>query len=85
MQKIPFNLSEVDGTGKVSGKIHIGDEGLAIFIDGYGEKTSTKGGSIITIEKWEGHLRIAIWDDIQTEEAQIIDLEGASESRRLPN
>ena len=78
-----FNEYETSDPG-ASGKVRVGNDGLAIYIDGYGECTSPSGeGSVIILEKHDGKLRLLIWDDIQEEDPLIINLESAHESRRL--
>ena len=50
---------------------------------GYGDKTSADGHSWpIGLEIWEGRLRLIVFDDINTEEPKIIDLENAREDSR---
>ena len=51
---------------------------------GYGDKTSADGhGWPIGLEIWQGRLRLIIFDDINTEEPKIIDLENAAEDNRV--
>ena len=50
---------------------------------GFSDKTSADGhGCPIGLEIWEGRLRLIIFDDINTEEPKIIDLENAAEDSR---
>jgi len=50
---------------------------------GYSDKTSTDGhGWPIGMEIWQGRLRLIVFDDINTEEPKIIDLENAAEESR---
>ena len=50
---------------------------------GYGDKTSADGhGWPIGLEIWDGRLRLIVFDDINTEEPKIIDLENAAEDSR---
>ena len=50
---------------------------------GYGDKTSADGyGWPIGLEIWQDRLRLIIFDDINTEEPKIIDLEKAREDSR---
>ena len=66
-------------------KVRILSEGGQIWIqpDGYGEKCTIDGeGYPIGIEIWQGRLRLVLFDNINSEEAKIIDLENAKESRR---
>ena len=52
--------------------------------DGYGDKTSQDGfGYPIGLEIWEGHLRLIVFDNINWEDPQIIDLEKARENCRV--
>lgn len=87
VKEFSFEFNEYeDPTKKVSGKIRIGDDGLAVYIDGYGECTSNPGeSSIVILEKHQGQLRLLAWDDIQQHDPTVVELEGASESRRLPD
>jgi len=67
-------------------KVNILSEGGQIWIQpqGYGEKCAVDGqGWPVGIEIWQGRLRLIIFDDINREEPQIIDLEKAKESCRL--
>jgi len=51
---------------------------------GYGEKNARDGfGYPVSLEIWEGKLRLIIFDNINSEEPQIIDLENARESNRV--
>jgi hypothetical protein len=51
--------------------------------DGYGEKCTIDGqGYPVGIEIWQGKLRLIVFNDINSEEPQIIDLEKAKESCR---
>jgi len=67
-------------------KTTILSEGGKIWIQpqGYGDKCSADGaGWPIAIEIWQGRLRLIVFDDINEEEPQIIDLEKSKESCRL--
>ena len=56
---------------------------LWIAPEDYGDKTSQEGcGYPIGLEIWEGRLRLIVFDDINREDPQIIDLEKARESCR---
>ena len=56
---------------------------LWIQPEGYGEKCVIDDeGYPIGIEIWQGKLRLVLFDDINSEEAKIIDLEKAKKSRR---
>ncbi|MDD5458633.1 MAG: hypothetical protein PHF37_04510 [Phycisphaerae bacterium] len=51
---------------------------------GYGEKCTEDGeGSPVGMEIWQGHFRLVVFDDINSEEPKIIDLENAKESSRI--
>jgi hypothetical protein len=59
------------------------DGQLWIRPHGYGEKCAPEGqGSPVGMEIWEDRLRIVIFDNINSEEPKIIDLEKAKESCR---
>ena len=50
---------------------------------GYGDKTSADGqGWPIGLEIWQGRLRLIVFDDINTEDPQIIDMEKTRETAR---
>jgi len=66
-------------------KVNILSEGGQIWIgaEGYGEKcTIDSEGFPVGIEIWQGRLRLIVFDDINREDPQIIDLENAKESCR---
>jgi hypothetical protein len=64
-------------------KIKASSQGIYIFPEGYGEAAAVDGeGSPIYIELWNGVLRVLCWDDINSEDPNIIDMEGAKESLR---
>lgn len=66
-------------------KVNILSEGGQIWIqpEGYGEKCAMDNeGWPIGIEIWQGRLRLIVFDDINREEPQIIDLEAARETAR---
>jgi len=66
-------------------KVNILSEGGQIWIqpEGYGEKCATDGeGFPVGIEIWQGRLRLIVFDDINREDPQIIDLESARETAR---
>ena len=59
------------------------DGQLWIQPEGYGEKCTADGeGSPIGLEIWQGRLRLVVFDNINSEEPKIIDLEDAKESKR---
>lgn len=66
-------------------KVNILSEGGQIWIqpNSYGEKNAIDGeGFPVGIEVWQGKLRLIIFDDINSQEPQIIDLEKAKETSR---
>ena len=66
-------------------KVKILSEGGQIWIQpqGYGEKCAVDGhGFPIGIEIWQNRLRLLVFDDINREDPQIIDLENAKETAR---
>jgi hypothetical protein len=72
----------------VETKVNILSEGGQIWIqpDGFGEKCSADGeGFPVGIEIWQGRLRLIIFDDINSEDPKIIDLEAAKETARKCN
>jgi len=69
-------------------KVKILSEGGQIWIqpEGYGEKCIADGeGLPIGIEIWQGRLRLVVFNDINSEEPQIIDLENAKKTCRVDN
>ncbi len=66
-------------------KVNVLSEGGHIWIQpqGYGEKCAIDGeGWPIGIEIWQSRLRLIVFDDINREDPQIIDLENAKETAR---
>ena len=66
-------------------KVNILSEGGQIWIqpEGYGEKcASDNEGWPVGIEVWQGRLRLIVFDDINREDPQIIDLEKARQIAR---
>ena len=83
-----FKLRDCDDdcSEVVDGKVTIekGNIGLLIKVRGYGDHDSQDGhGCPIILERLNGRLRLVVYNDINDEEPQIIDLEGARESERL--
>ena len=67
-------------------KVNILSEGGQIWIQpqGYGEKCAADGeGFPIGIEIWQNRLRLLVFDDINREDPQIIDIEKARETARI--
>jgi hypothetical protein len=66
-------------------RLHLLAEGGQLWIrpEGYGEKcTEDGGGSPVGMEIWQGRLRVVVFDNINSEEARIIDMENARETAR---
>lgn len=66
-------------------KLHLLAENDQLWIrpEAYGEKCTEDGqGSPIGLEIWEGRLRVVLFDDINSENPKIIDLENAKETNR---
>ena len=66
--------------------VNILSEGGQIWIQpkGFGEKCAMDDeGWPVGIEIWQGRLRLIIFDDINREDPQIIDLESARETARM--
>lgn len=66
--------------------IHLVYENGQLWIQpqGYGEKCTEDGeGSPVGMEIWQGRLRLVVFDDINSEDPKIIDLENAKESCRI--
>jgi hypothetical protein len=67
-------------------KVNILSEGGKLWIQptGFGEKSCSDGdGYPIGLEIWQGRLRLIVFEDINKEDPQIIDLEKAKESCRI--
>ncbi len=61
-------------------------EGGKLWIrpEGYGDKDSLDGhGYPVGLEIWEGRLRLIVFDNINVEDPQIIDLENTKETARV--
>jgi len=51
--------------------------------EGYGDKGTADGhGAPVGLEIWQGRLRLIVFEDINEEEARIVDLEKARETAR---
>ena len=86
MRKTITIKEQCPDTSPIEIKVNILSEGGQIWIqpDGFGEKCSVDGeGYPIGIEIWQGKLRLIVFDDINTEDPQIIDLEKAKETARM--
>jgi hypothetical protein len=67
-------------------EVNILSEGGQIWIQpkGYGEKCAADGeGFPIGIEIWQGRLRLIVFNNINSEDPQIIDLEAARKTARM--
>ena len=83
-QSLPFELTDA-GSGRrtVRGQVAVTHGQLWLHLDGYGEQAAAHGsGTPLGLELYEGRLRLLAWPDINSEEVQVIDLEGAAEHRR---
>jgi hypothetical protein len=83
-----FTLTSEDGKKKLGIKVCKGGNNSMLFVhlDGYGDCCSADGkGEVMAIDFFEGRPRILVWDDINIEDPQIIDLEFALESNRAVN
>jgi hypothetical protein len=61
-------------------------EGGKIWVQpkGYGNKVIQDGyGFPISLEIWQGRLRLVVFNNINSEDAKIVDLEDARESNRV--
>ena len=57
---------------------------LWIQAEGYGEKCALAGhGRPVGMEIWQGRLRLIVYDNINSEDPLIIDLENARETCRV--
>lgn len=87
VQKGRMILKEQSADGpKASIPIQLVCENGQLWIQpqGYGEKCAEDGeGFPIGIEIWQGKLRLVVFNDINSEDPQIIDLENAKESCRI--
>lgn len=66
-------------------EVNIISEGGQIWIQprGYGEKCAIDGeGYPVGMEIWQGRLRLIVFDKINREDPQVIDLEKARETTR---
>ena len=67
----------------VTGSIKVDHNGVYIAIDGYGEHSAEIGtGSPVGLELYEGKVRVLVWDDINTDDAIIMEMDNAKESNR---
>ena len=69
-----------------STEVKLLSEGGKLWIrpEGYGDKDSLDGhGYPVSLEIWHGRLRLIVFDNIDVEEPQIIDLENARETARV--
>ena len=88
MTKETFSVSLKEQCADVPAKtvkVKILSEAGKIWIqpEGYSDKCSVDGhGYPIGLEIWQGRLRLIVFDNINVEEPQIIDLENAGENNR---
>jgi len=67
-------------------KVNVLSESGQLWIQakGYGEKCALAGhGRPVGMEIWQGRLRLIVFDDINSEDPRIIDLENARETCRI--
>ena len=87
-QVIPFSIPNLDASiglvgERLTGRIEIGDQGVDIFIDGYGlREMEPGGGGVIYLEKYNGRASVTIWPDITDGDGTTINLEKAKEDLR---
>jgi hypothetical protein len=63
--------------------VEIGKTAICLRLADYGDYGSADGHGVpILLERWQGRLRLIVWADINEQEPQIIDMEGAREDRR---
>lgn len=63
--------------------VEVTEQGIFIGFQGYGDLYSSEGnGKPVLIELWNGVPRVVIWEDINTEDPQIIPLDKALETNR---
>jgi len=85
---IPFDIANLDASvglvgERLTGRIEIGDQGIDIYIDGYGLREMEPGhGSVIYLEKYNGKANVTVWPDITDGDGTTIDLETAKEDLR---
>lgn len=78
-------LSDADPEHSTSLSVRVVANGsaLSIFPDGYGDYGSADGhGCPVFLELYQGRLRLVVFQHINQEEPQVIDLEEARESQR---
>ena len=72
-----------DHSGRLPVRIVADDQFISIFPTGYGDQASADGyGCPVSIELYEGRLRLIVFADINDGDPTIIDLEGAREEDR---
>ncbi len=78
-----FILNEYDGEEKLRVKVKKTPNSIDIVPEGYGDFGSEDGHGVpILLEIYEGRLRLIVWNDINSEDPMIIDMEGAKETNR---
>jgi hypothetical protein len=66
-------------------KIQSDPRWIWISPEGYGDNGSEDGhGATVGLELYNGRLRLLVYSNINEQDPQIIDLQGALESNRLP-
>ena len=58
-------------------------DGLYLMLNGHGDAYSPNGhGAVMKLENEGGRMRLIVWNDINSEDCQVIWLDGALEGRR---
>jgi hypothetical protein len=81
---IPFVLTEQgEGDRQVPCTIKLSSGQLWLNFEGYGECSTVDGlGDPVGVELYDGTLRVMMWPDINAEDPQVMDMEGANERAR---
>ena len=85
-QQIELTLKELSSEHpKATIPVHLLCEHGKLWVrpNGYGDACSEDGqGFPVALELWQGQLRLVVFDDINNEEPQILDLENARQTNR---
>jgi hypothetical protein len=76
-----------DFNAKVKIRLAISPNGVSLYAEGYGDRTSSEGfGSPLFVELHKGELRVLVWADINREDpTHISSLGGDREGCRQPD
>lgn len=78
-KKMIFTLVDEENRS-VSGRIEVHQNGLSIFVGGYGNCSMQNGhGQVAALDFWDGKLTALLWPDFNEEENTPTSLEGARE------